>query len=269
MIRHVALAVLVFAVVTACAGIGLREPLRVGLAGVDSLPGEGLEVRFLARIRVQNPNDVSITYSGLSAEVDLNGRSFASGVSAATGEIPRFGESVIDLPITVPGTAIVRQVLGFIGSTPGKATYHIRGFLRALERGERAGEVPGVEQAAAEVHVADEVLGRECQSAPRAGHAPHGLTGPPQRFSEVRVIGRHARRQRHRSLERDDGSRRVALPEEHDRARVVSGRAIRRRVGHGPMVLDAGAPARPRRGCSANSVASRLPSRAGTKLTRW
>jgi len=53
----------------------------------------------------------SITYNGLSAELDLNGRSFASGVSAASAEITKFGESVLELPLTVPGTAIVRQVL--------------------------------------------------------------------------------------------------------------------------------------------------------------
>src|SRR5215831_7527469 len=127
MIRCSAFVLLVAAALAACGG--LREPLRVSLAGIDSLPGEGLEARFLARIRVQNPNDVPIPYSGLSAELDLNGRSFASGVSAATGEIPRFGESVIELPLTVPGTAIVRQVLGFIGGVPDKATYHVKGFL--------------------------------------------------------------------------------------------------------------------------------------------
>ena len=128
MIRRAACLVFVIAALAAC-GIGLREPLRVSLAGLESIPGEGLEVRFLARIRVQNPNDASITYSGLSAELDLNGRSFASGVSAASGEIPRFGESVIELPLTVPGTAVVRQVLGFLGGAPSKATYHVKGFL--------------------------------------------------------------------------------------------------------------------------------------------
>jgi len=113
MIRRIAFVALVAAVMAACARIGLREPLRVSLAGLESLPGEGLEARFLARIRVQNPNDEAITYSGLSAELDLNGRSFASGVSAASAEITKFGESVLELPLTVPGTAIVRQVLGF------------------------------------------------------------------------------------------------------------------------------------------------------------
>ena len=93
MIRRAAVVALVGTAVVACAPVGLREPLRVNLAGLESLPGEGMEARWLARIRVQNPNDVSIAYNGLSAELDLNGKSFASGVSADTGEIPRFGES--------------------------------------------------------------------------------------------------------------------------------------------------------------------------------
>jgi len=129
MIRRIAFVALVAAAMAACAGIGLREPLRVSLAGLESLPGEGLEARFLARIRVQNPNDEAIAYSGLSAELDLNGRSFASGVSAATGEIPRFGESVLELPLTVPATAIVRQVLGFISGDRTTASYRVHGFL--------------------------------------------------------------------------------------------------------------------------------------------
>ncbi|HXJ78641.1 MAG TPA: LEA type 2 family protein [Candidatus Methylomirabilis sp.] len=127
MIRRAALVALVGVVLAACAG--LREPLRVNLAGVESLPGEGMEARFLARIRVQNPNDVSIRYSGLSAELDLNGRSFASGVSDTTGEIPRFGDTVLELPLTVPATAIVGQVLGLIGGNLSKVTYRVRGFL--------------------------------------------------------------------------------------------------------------------------------------------
>ena len=129
MTRRAAFMALVGAALAACAGIGLREPLRVNLVGIESLPGEGMEARFLARIRVQNPNDLSIRYSGLSAELDLNGRTFASGVSDVTGEIPRFGEAVLALPLTVPATAIVRQLLGLIGGDLSRATYRVRGFL--------------------------------------------------------------------------------------------------------------------------------------------
>jgi LEA14-like dessication related protein len=129
MLRRAGIGVLVSALLAGCAGTGLREPMRVNLAGLESIPGAGMEARFLAKIRVQNPNDVSIAYSGLSAEVDLNGKSFASGVSDATGEIPRFGESVIEIPLTVPATAIVRQALGLASGNLSKARYRVRGFL--------------------------------------------------------------------------------------------------------------------------------------------
>ena len=86
MMRRAALIALVGATLAACAGLGGHEPIRVNLAGLESIPGAGLEARFLAKVRVQNPNDAPITYDGISAEVDLNGRSFAAGVSDASGD---------------------------------------------------------------------------------------------------------------------------------------------------------------------------------------
>ena len=112
-----------------CAALQQKDPLNVAVAGIEPLQGQGLELRLEVKLRVQNPNDASITYDGISAEVDLNGRSFATGVSDASGEIPRFGESVIELPLTVPATAIVRQVLGLFTGDNSKANYRVRGFL--------------------------------------------------------------------------------------------------------------------------------------------
>jgi LEA14-like dessication related protein len=115
--------------VAGCAGFGLREPLRVSLAGLEPLSGAGMEVRFLAKIRVQNPNDGAVAYDGVTVEVDLNGRGFASGVGDAKGEFPRFGESLVELPVTVSATAVVRQVLGFVSGDRSKATYRARGYF--------------------------------------------------------------------------------------------------------------------------------------------
>jgi LEA14-like dessication related protein len=72
------------------------------VAGVEPIPGEGLEMRFNVKLRIQNPNDAPIEYNGVSLELDLNGQSFASGVSDQSGTVPRFGETVIDVPLTVP-----------------------------------------------------------------------------------------------------------------------------------------------------------------------
>lgn len=127
--RRALLSLVMLAALAGCAGIGLREPVRVSLAGLEAIEGEGMEARFRAQIRVQNPNDAPIAYDGLSVEVDLNGRSFASGVSDARGEVPRFGESVLELPVTVPASSIVRQVVGFIIGDRSKVTYRVHGFL--------------------------------------------------------------------------------------------------------------------------------------------
>jgi LEA14-like dessication related protein len=123
----VALTALLAVMLAGCAG--LREPLKVSLAGVEPLEGADLEARFLARLRVQKPNDAPITYDGLAVDVELNGRSFASGVSDAKGEVARFGESPFELPVTVPGSSILRQVVGFIMGDRDKVTCRVRGFL--------------------------------------------------------------------------------------------------------------------------------------------
>jgi len=127
LVRLAALTSLLTIALAACAGVG-PEPLKVSLAGIQPLNGAGMEARFLTRIRVQNPNDAPIIYDGLAVDVELNGKSFASGVSDASGEVARFGESLVDLPVTMPGSAIVRQVFGFMGNR-GKVTYRVRGFF--------------------------------------------------------------------------------------------------------------------------------------------
>ena len=112
-----------------CAGLGGVEPLKVNLAGLEPLEGAGMEARFLARLRVQNPNDQPLAYDGVAVDVDLNGRRLASGVSDATGTVPRFGETLVEVPVTVPASAIVRQIIGFMGGDQAKATYRVRGSL--------------------------------------------------------------------------------------------------------------------------------------------
>lgn len=97
-----------------CAGWFGESPLRVDLAGIESLPGEGMEVRLLVKLRVRNAGEVPIDYDGVALDLDLRGMSFASGVSAERGTVPRFGERVIAVPMTISATALVRQALSLV-----------------------------------------------------------------------------------------------------------------------------------------------------------
>jgi len=107
-----------------------REPLRVSVAGIEQLPGQGLEARFAVQLRIQNPNDKPLNFDGISLDMDLAGKSFASGVSDQSGSVPRFGEIVIAVPVTVPALAMVRQAIGLArGERVSKIDYEVRGRL--------------------------------------------------------------------------------------------------------------------------------------------
>ncbi|WP_223300294.1 LEA type 2 family protein [Methyloversatilis sp. RAC08] len=115
---------------TGCAGLTARDPVRVNLVGVEPLQGEGFELRFAVKLRVQNPNDSVIDYDGLALELDVNNRSFATGVSDARGSVPRFGETVISVPVTVSALSALRQALGMTeGSTLENLPFALRGKL--------------------------------------------------------------------------------------------------------------------------------------------
>jgi len=131
--RHLLLA-LVALPLAGCAGFGLREPLRVTVAGLEPLPGEGMEARFILKLRVQNPNETALDFDGVAVDLALAGKDFASGVSDQQGRVPRYGETLIAVPVTVPATAIVRQILGIAttGRPPDKLDYRLRGRLGGI-----------------------------------------------------------------------------------------------------------------------------------------
>lgn len=130
LLRQSLLVTLVTLLLAGCAGLGVREPVRVTVAGLEPLPGEGLEARFALKLRIQNPNDTAIRFDGISVDLDLDRMSFGSGVSPEAGSVDRYGETVITVPVTVPFTAIVRQVLDKTrGETRDKISYRLRGRL--------------------------------------------------------------------------------------------------------------------------------------------
>jgi LEA14-like dessication related protein len=113
-----------------CAMMPGSEPPRVSVVGVESLKGEGFELRFAVKLRVQNPNDSPIDYDGISIELDLNGKTLASGVSAERGSVPRFGEALLTIPISVSAFSAIRQAFGMAdGSANADWPYALRGRL--------------------------------------------------------------------------------------------------------------------------------------------
>jgi LEA14-like dessication related protein len=112
-----------------CASLGGADPLRVSLAGVESLPGQGMEVRMAVKLRVQNPNDAPVNFDGVAVTLELRGMDFASGVSDVSGTVPRFGETVLTVPVTVSAFAVARQVISLASGDNPKIEFVARGKL--------------------------------------------------------------------------------------------------------------------------------------------
>jgi LEA14-like dessication related protein len=121
-----------------CATLPDQDPLEVTVAGIEPLQGEGMELRMNVRLRVQNPNDSPLDYDGVSVKLEVQGRTFATGVSDATGTVPRFGESVIEVPVTASMLRVVRNVVGMMqDEPPEQVRYRMTGKLSLAGFGSR------------------------------------------------------------------------------------------------------------------------------------
>lgn len=137
---------LLLALTGGCASLTQRDPVRVNVVGLEPLPGQGMEIRFLLKLRVQNPNDDAIDYDGIALELEVNDRPFATGVSDARGSVPRYGDSVIELPVSVSAAALVRQALDAFDGRPAAALpYTLRGRLGGRFGGLRFSEAGSLE----------------------------------------------------------------------------------------------------------------------------
>lgn len=113
-----------------CASLQHREPIQVIVAGIEPLQGEGLELRMLVRLRIQNPNDLPLDFNGVSVQMDVQGQRFATGVSDVAGSVPRFGETIVDVPVSISVFRIARQAIGVMTSGyRDKLAYEMTGKL--------------------------------------------------------------------------------------------------------------------------------------------
>lgn len=125
-----ALATLLAVVLAGCAALPGRDPLRVELVGIEPIEGQGLELRLAVKLRVQNPNDGAVEYDGTALELEVNGKTLATGVSDQRGSVPRYGETVLVVPVSISAMNAVRQALVFTDGTTREAVpYVLRGKL--------------------------------------------------------------------------------------------------------------------------------------------
>lgn len=132
MFRHCAAIAMSVLALAGCTSLAGKDPLQVMVAGIEPMPekGAGLELRLLVKLRVQNPNSTPFSYDGAFVRVEVQDKTFATGVSGAGGTLPGFSEAIIEVPVTVSMLRMVRQVMGMKEGAPaGPIRYSMSGKL--------------------------------------------------------------------------------------------------------------------------------------------
>lgn len=115
---------------SACAGMpGSMEPLSVTLADVQ--PGQMglLEQEYMMKLRVQNPNGMDVPLQGVAFSVELNGKTFAKGVSRQDEVVPAFGDVLLEVKAISSLGDVLNQVSGLRAGAPERITYRVQGKL--------------------------------------------------------------------------------------------------------------------------------------------
>ncbi|HQR51973.1 MAG TPA: LEA type 2 family protein [Burkholderiales bacterium] len=114
-------------VLAGCATLAGLDAPRVSISNITPQDMTLFEQKFIVTLRIQNPNDVPLGVTGISFNLDLNGKSFASGLSSQQVTVPRFGSEVIDVEVFSGLTGILRQLQTFAAGGSPRFTYRLRG----------------------------------------------------------------------------------------------------------------------------------------------
>jgi LEA14-like dessication related protein len=101
---------LVLQILSGCASLQNREDrIRVTIADLKPLESTLMEQRYLIKIRVQNRSKEALNVDGMSFDLDLNGKRFASGVSNQKATIPGYGESMLEVKLSSTVFGLIKQ----------------------------------------------------------------------------------------------------------------------------------------------------------------
>ena len=90
-------------------GPGMEAP-SINVSRIRMQDSTVLEQRFLAVLRVQNPNAVDLAIEGISYDLELNGQPFAKGVGKGLVIIPAFSQGTIETEAITTLTGLIRQI---------------------------------------------------------------------------------------------------------------------------------------------------------------
>jgi len=117
-----------FQLLAGCASLGKHlEPPRISLANIQPQEFIGLETVFRVQLRVFNTNDMALNVNGVEADLEINGKPFATGVSKVETIIPAFETALVPLTVYSSVIDIFKSIQGL--QKTAQLAYRLKGKL--------------------------------------------------------------------------------------------------------------------------------------------
>ncbi|MEW8525952.1 MAG: LEA type 2 family protein [Candidatus Thiodiazotropha endolucinida] len=121
---------LLLQILSGCASLQTQqERIRVTIADLKPLESTLMEQRYLVKIRLQNRSKEVLRIDGMSFDLDLNGKRFASGVSNQEATVQGFSESMLEVKLSSTVFGLIKQFGALQDRQNGTFEYQISGNL--------------------------------------------------------------------------------------------------------------------------------------------
>ena len=128
------LLMLLFGTLSSCATLGNQQPqFKVLITSMTPLESTLMEQRYLVKLRIQNRSDQPLTIDGMSFDLKVNGKAFASGVSNQQVIAEAYGEAMLEAKASSTLFGMLRQLQSMQESGSPAFQYEISGNLRTPE----------------------------------------------------------------------------------------------------------------------------------------
>ncbi len=122
--------VILFLLINACASIAPQpDQFKVNISSIHMSESTLMEQRFLVALRVMNRGRNAVSIDGMSFDIELNGKDFASGVSNEKVTIAAFSEAIVKVSVTSTIFGIIRQLHGLQQNKSNPFRYQISGSI--------------------------------------------------------------------------------------------------------------------------------------------
>ncbi|MCW8929961.1 MAG: LEA type 2 family protein [Gammaproteobacteria bacterium] len=102
------------ALLSGCAGLETKPAqFKVNISTMKMLESSLMEQRYQVSLRIMNRSKETLNVDGISFDIELNDKDFASGVSNGKFKLEPLSETVVDVTVTSTIFGLIRQVHSF------------------------------------------------------------------------------------------------------------------------------------------------------------